>query len=166
MKKNEDEVMDLFYKDCEVANTIKLKTINSNYQIFDMQNKNGTILWKAFQKSNDYFSRLGGAGRYDGFQEYDIPALVVILLCEHLLLIKETSSSLRIFLPIDMWKKTDDLPEKVSNIISDIKLTTIKDKISLLKDFIDYFNSRNIKRLESLNWVKLQEEINHHLFTD
>jgi len=30
-------------------------------------------LWSALAEAVDYFARLGGSGRYEGFQEYHIP---------------------------------------------------------------------------------------------
>jgi hypothetical protein len=103
------------------------------------------LIWMAIGEADDYFHRLGGAGRYAGFEEFDPVLLVAIMLCEELSIVDIDQGSVRDHLPIEMWNKTDGLPEKVRRIVAGIQVPTNEEKIELFKEFIHYVNSRKTK---------------------
>lgn len=92
------------------------------------------ILWRAYCEAGDYFSRLGGSGRYAGFNEYHIPGLVLILALEKIGLNKSNEQMFRCLLPSMMWTETDGLPDRITTIIHSLRAKQPED----LREFVDY----------------------------
>lgn len=72
-------------------------------------------LWMVTADADDYFNRMGGAGRYSGFAEWHVPGLVLILVsgvnpCAQDFL--GTPDSYEISPRI--WRETDGLPERLA----------------------------------------------------
>jgi hypothetical protein len=96
------------------------------------------ILWQALSETSDYFSLLGGSGRYSGFHEYHIPALVFILALENTGLRRDRRSGLRELIPERMWTETDDLVDRIDTILK--RLTTTDREA--LPGFVNYVKTR------------------------
>lgn len=62
------------------------------------------IITNCVDLAGDYFSQLGGSGRYEGFMHWHIPAMVFLIL------INEDGGDL---IPRSMWEKTDQLPNRI-----------------------------------------------------
>lgn len=60
--------------------------------------------------AGDYFSRLGGSGRYQGFMHWHIPALLLLVSSD------EIGSGL---LPEAIWSDTDQLPAQMKSMLKD-----------------------------------------------
>ena len=69
------------------------------------------ILTSCNNYAGDYFSRLGGSGRYQGFMNWHIPALVLLVSAG------ESGSSL---LPDAIWSDTDRLPEQIKEMLKGV----------------------------------------------
>lgn len=101
------------------------------------------ILLDCNNHAGDYFSRLGGSGRYQGFMHWHIPALVLLMSAG------EAGSGL---LPEAMWSDTDQLPAQISSKLQD----TFIPKDAFLQ-FIEASNPRlsklnNPRELEGWNY--------------
>ena len=94
------------------------------------------VLWRAYCEAGDYFSRLGGTGRYAGFNEYHIPGLVLILAVEKIGWDKSHDQSLRGLLPPKAWTETDGLPERIMTIIDNLQAKQPSD----LREFVEYIS--------------------------
>ena len=72
-------------------------------------------LWMVTADADDYFSRMGGAGRYSGFAEWHVPGLV-------LMLVSGVNPGTRDFLDTTdsyeisprIWRETDGLPGRLA----------------------------------------------------
>lgn len=72
-------------------------------------------LWMVTSDADDYFSRMGGAGRYSGFAEWHVPGLV-------LMLVSGVNPGLQDFLDTPdsyeisprIWRETDGLPGRLA----------------------------------------------------
>lgn len=95
------------------------------------------ILWNACSETEDYFSRLGGSGRYPGFNEYHIPALVLILALEKIEPNGSPNDALRRLLPERMWNETDGLPCRVSKTLNKL----VSAELGSLREFVEYVNN-------------------------
>jgi hypothetical protein len=76
------------------------------------------ILFKCIDEAQDYFARLGGSGRYEGFCEWHPFALVLITLLE----LKEPSAIIQRIkieqsLPDKLWNQTDGLPSFITRLL-------------------------------------------------
>lgn len=103
------------------------------------------ILLSCNSYAGDYFSRLGGSGRYQAFMNWHIPALVLLVS------VGEIGSDL---LPEAMWSDTDQLPAQ-------IKLT-LQDAI-IPKDALLQFIEASDQRLSKLNNPREVEGWNYFL---
>lgn len=121
-------------------------------------------LWKAYCEVGDYFSRLGGSGRYAGFDEYHIPALVLIMALEKVGHSTEMRNATRCLLPQNLWQQTNNLPERVKAIIEDSDFS----EQSQLLGFVEYVSSVYKKKapVEADRWelfIKELKELGWHI---
>jgi hypothetical protein len=66
-------------------------------------------------EADEYFRRLGGSGRYDGFRDWHIPALTLLVVTgldpdSHEFLLSRESHSIS----PRLWRETDDLPSRLA----------------------------------------------------
>lgn len=111
------------------------------------------ILNKCINEAQDYFARLGGSGRYEGFSEWHSFALVLITLLE----LKEPSAIIQRIkieqsLPDSLWIKTDGLPSTIKKILVNqvvsreeieqyvLKSTEYLTKVSRPNELSDWFS--------------------------
>ncbi len=81
--------------------------------------KEEMILVKCIDEAQDYFARLGGSGRYEGFCEWHPFAFVLITLLE----LKEPSTIIQRIkieqsLPDKLWNQTDGLPSAIRKLLA------------------------------------------------
>ena len=74
------------------------------------------LVWRASAEADEYFRLLGGSGRYIGYRNWHVPALLILLLtgCDPNkpdFLFTEDSH----LIDPDLWIKTDGLPQKISS---------------------------------------------------
>lgn len=72
-------------------------------------------LWRLTAEADEYFRLMGGAGRYAGYRNWHVPALIILLLtgCDpNKPDFLHTEESFQI--SPDLWRKTDGLPQKLS----------------------------------------------------
>jgi len=123
-----------------------------------MVKTNQEILWNALVVTDEYFAKMGGSGRYQGFHEIHKPVLIVILYLCNTETNPDIKAKLMEMLPVDMWKKTDGLPEIIRLQLS--LLSTDDDQA--LQDFLEHItkliNKKSKKNKELCSWYisKLQ----------
>ena len=91
------------------------------------------ILLSCNNHAGDYFSRLGGSGRYQGFMHWHIPALLLLVSSD------EIGSCL---LPEAIWSDTDQLPAQMKSMLQDSFIP---------KDALLQFIEASNQRLSKLN---------------
>jgi len=81
------------------------------------------IFWRVFQNTTyDYFCRMGGAGIYDGFEEWHPAALTVAVGLEHHgLLGTEQVAFYQAYLPHEIVFKCDGLRERTSEAFENLR---------------------------------------------
>ena len=126
----------------------------------DVDNAN-KILRMAYNEAGDYFSRLGGSGRYQGFSEDHIPTLVLLIALNKIWSIEDVNG-LKSLLPSHMWNQTDQLPDKIEAIISGLNIQQFED----MSGFIDFVTGVYQKHPSELKrWEHVLSEIDlfrHH----
>ena len=103
------------------------------------------ILLSCNNHAGDYFSRLGGSGRYQGFMHWHIPALLLLVS------VGEIGNGL---LPEAMWSDTDQLPAQMKSMLQDAFIS--KDA------FLQFIEASN-QRLSKLNNPRELEGWNYFL---
>ena len=106
------------------------------------------VLWTACNEASDYFSKLGGSGRYAGFQEYHIPALVLITALLQIDDKDQKDKLLKQLLPDEMWNSTDDLTEKVAQIIANTEIQSAQELRGLVKHFEKKYQEKDAAELK------------------
>ena len=105
-------------------------------------------LWKSLMDVGDYFARLGGSARFEGFHDWYSPALVLMCWLE-LNASSEVFDSVKdqSYISERLWTETNGLPNKV------------KDKLRLSaidESFIAQFISEVTKRIEKNRQPQLE----------
>jgi hypothetical protein len=111
-------------------------------------------LWLAYSEVGDYFARLGGGGRWQGFSEHYIPTLVLLIALRKI--DREMAGDFNYLLPPQMWEATDNLSEKISEIIGEMDIQNFSD----LRGFINFVSSSFQDHPRGLKqWRKVVGEI-------
>lgn len=112
----------------------------------------------------DYFSRLGGSGRYQGFREWHIPAIVVLVLVginpqkEDFFNLEESK-----LINPQIWRDTDKLPEKIYRDLIEFKCDPEHFAWYLKECTMKILNFKDIR--EMLGWAEFLT-INRNIFND
>jgi hypothetical protein len=115
------------------------------------------ILWKACSEAEDYFAHLGGSGRYSGFNDFHIPALVLITALEKIGISNDFNEPASRLLPKKLWTETGDLQERVRRIVDGLTYS----EPDQMREFIEYV-SRKYEEKEPdqlVGWEKFLKEI-------
>jgi hypothetical protein len=116
-------------------------------------------LWLAYCEAGDYFSRLGGTGRYQSFSEHHVPTLVLVMALHKISNANEMDLLLKGILPFDMWDKTDELPETIREIISRLNIGSFSD----LEGFIGFVDGEYQKHPYELKlWKRALREVDEY----
>ena len=90
----------------------------------------------------DYFRRMGGQGRYEGFSDWHPSALILCLLLQ-----------LNVDMNIHpaMLNRTDNLPSKIKNKLDQVKIDrrTFNEFIIFVKSYLVKLHSNDLLRFES-----------------
>lgn len=114
-------------------------------------------LWRLTAETDEYFRLMGGAGRYAGYRNWHVPALIILLLTgcdpnEPDFLHTEESFQIA----PDLWRKADGLPQKLS-----LKIEGLEFNPELFDQFI-HSSTNYICRLnntrEILGWAEFLTE--------
>lgn len=88
--------------------------------------------------ANDYFGRMGGAGRYRGFMNWH-PAGLVLMIATGVTPLDSNNFSEKhyssFYLPSEIWRQTDNMPHQVYAKIKDVRIER-----SDFDDFIHYIS--------------------------
>jgi hypothetical protein len=83
--------------------------------------KNALRLFTATGDIDDYFRRLGGAGRYSGYRDWHSPALIIIAIDQILSHeILDYERDVTDLISPRMWFKTDDIPHEAMGLVTKI----------------------------------------------
>ena len=74
------------------------------------------VLWKLCSDIQNHFSLMGGSNRYVGFDNFHIPAVLLIVILEHNAPMRE-AKQLRSLLPAVLWMNHAVVIEKASQAI-------------------------------------------------
>lgn len=109
-------------------------------------------LWTALAELSDHFSRLGGAARYFGMSESDIPLYVACILAQQ----DATSADVSSFIDQRFLKAAAPALEKVNGHIAEVGVKG--EKLSaLLQEFCSYADSNLKAHDRSLRWREFVE---------
>lgn len=114
------------------------------------------ILWKCLGECHDYFARLGGSGRYEGYREWHAPCLVLMTLLET----RNSKDFIRqkvqeLDLPEKLWERTDGLPAKIKALLSGESVT-----MEMLGEFIDQVKEKMKNEVrERSGWISFTNAI-------
>jgi hypothetical protein len=117
-------------------------------------NSKDKALWLAYSEVGDYFARLGGSGRWQGFSEHYIPTFVLLIALRKI--DRKMAGDFDHFLPPQMWEATNNLSERISGIIGEMDIQ----KFSDLRGFINFVStSFQDHPRELAQWQKVVDEI-------
>lgn len=116
------------------------------------------ILFKCIDEAQDYFARLGGSGRYEGFSDWHPFALVLITLLE----LKEPSTIIQRIkieqsLPDKLWNQTDGLPSTIRKLLANqiVSKEAIEEYILKSTEFL----TKVSRPSELADWLSFVETI-------
>ena len=82
-----------------------------------------TTLWRVTEEIDDHFARLGGVGRYTGFNEWHVPALILLLISGVDPMSKNFLQSKESYLISPrLWRETDNLLVTTKRDLCDFKM--------------------------------------------
>ena len=117
------------------------------------------VLFKCIDEAQDYFARLGGSGRYEGFIEWHPFALVLITLLE----LKEPSTIIQRVrieqsLPDKLWNQTGGLPSTIRKLLANqlVSKEAIEEYILKSTEFL----TKVSRPSELSEWLSFVESIN------
>lgn len=117
-----------------------------------MQLDKQVIFWRLVSDAYDYFSKLGGSGRYSGFEEWHPMALVTMLISG---VTPPTNFSdfnnSHDLLPESIWFKTDGLPKKLFYQILDKEIlpNSLNEFLIFSDQYINKFSKNDQLRWNS-----------------
>lgn len=117
-----------------------------------MQSDKQVIFWRLVSDAYDYFSKLGGSGRYSGFEEWH-PMALVVLLISGVIPPRDLSKleQLHHLLPESMWFKTDSLPKKILDQIlnNEVLPGSLNEFLEFSDQYISKFSSTDQSKWNS-----------------
>ena len=108
----------------------------------DKDKDNFQNLWLAVNEPGDWFSRLGGSARYDGFYLSDIPLFLGVTFTTHLLGDKIDIRQTDDFVPRTFIQAAAPILQKVYAYIARISFEDSVEGLKFIKEFIDYSNQK------------------------
>ena len=93
--------------------------------------------------ANDYFGRMGGAGRYGRFMDWHPAGLVLMIATGVTPPDSHAFSQVHdgsLYLPSEIWRQTDSMPQQVYEKIKDIRIER-----SEFDDFVHYISEGLMK---------------------
>lgn len=121
------------------------------------------VIWSALGELGDWFAGLGGAARYPGFKDDEIPLAVAALLIERF---PPFFSTLPVQPHVDprFWQACAPVLPDIRERISSLQAKESCDVIALMVGFIDYIDSK-LANVETHNWPIFSKELRKYLAT-